>query len=55
MQRYSPSVIRRFFDLVGSVEKELEVREGLFHEVLNEPDWRDHSEKLATRMLRWVP
>jgi alpha-beta hydrolase superfamily lysophospholipase len=45
---------RRFFSLAGSAEKELEVREGLYHEVLNEPDWRDHAERLAARMTSWA-
>jgi lysophospholipase len=44
---------RRLFDRIGSPSKELEVRDGLFHEVLNEPDWRDHSRKLAEHMLSW--
>lgn len=50
----SVEATRRFFDRVGSAEKELDVRAGLFHEVLNEPDWRDHSRKLADRMLIWA-
>jgi len=50
----SVEATRRFFERVGSAEKELEIRDGLFHEVLNEPDWRDHAEKLANRMLRWA-
>lgn len=45
---------RRFFELAGSREKELDVREGLFHEVLNELDWKDHAERLCERMLRWA-
>jgi alpha-beta hydrolase superfamily lysophospholipase len=44
---------RRFFELAGSTEKELDVRPELFHEVLNETDWRDHATRLAERMLRW--
>lgn len=50
----SVDATRQFFHLAGSAEKELEVREGLFHEVLNEPDWRDDSKKLAERMLIWA-
>lgn len=44
---------RSFFERAGSAEKELDVRAGLFHEVLNETDWRDHSARLAERMRRW--
>lgn len=49
----SVAATRRFFQLIGSAEKELDVRPGLFHEVLNEPDYRDHAARLAERMLRW--
>jgi alpha-beta hydrolase superfamily lysophospholipase len=45
---------RRLFERIGSPSKELEVRDALFHEVLNEPDWREHSRKLAERMLPWA-
>ncbi len=45
---------KRFFALAGSTEKELDVRPGLFHEVLNELDWKDHATHLAERMLRWA-
>jgi alpha-beta hydrolase superfamily lysophospholipase len=50
----SVAAIRRFFDLIGSAEKELDVRPGLFHEVLNEPDYRDHAGRLGEHMLRWT-
>jgi alpha-beta hydrolase superfamily lysophospholipase len=49
----SVAATQRFFQLIGSAEKELDVRPGLFHEVLNEPDYRDHAGRLADRMLRW--
>lgn len=49
----SVDATRRLFDRVGSREKELDVRPGLFHEVLNEPDWREHARRLGERMLRW--
>jgi len=45
---------RRFFERAGSAEKELDVAPGLFHEVLNEPDWREHARKLAERMVLWA-
>lgn len=50
----SVAATRRFFDLLGSSEKELDVRPDLFHEVLNEPDYRDHAGRLADRMLSWA-
>lgn len=49
----SVAATQRFFQLIGSAEKELDVRPGLFHEVLNEPDYRDHAGRLADRMLSW--
>lgn len=49
----SLAAVRRFFETVSSREKELDVRPGLFHEVLNEPDWRDHTARLGERMLSW--
>jgi acylglycerol lipase len=50
----SVAATRRFFSRLGSSEKELDVRPGLFHEVLNEPDYREHAGRLADHMLRWV-
>lgn len=44
---------RRLFERIGSAQKELDVRDGMFHEVLNEPEWRDESRKLAEHMLLW--
>ena len=49
----SNAATERFFQRVGSRDKELVVRPGLFHELLNEPDWRDHASRLAERMVRW--
>jgi alpha-beta hydrolase superfamily lysophospholipase len=49
----SVPTIRRVFDSFRSTDKELDVRSGLFHEVLNELDWRDHAVRLAERMVRW--
>lgn len=41
---------KRFFDAAGSADKTWDPREGLFHEVLNEPSWKDVVEPIA----RWV-
>lgn len=41
---------KRFFDAAGSEEKTWDARDGLFHEVLNEPSWKDVVEPLA----RWL-
>ncbi|MBX3186635.1 MAG: lysophospholipase [Labilithrix sp.] len=41
---------KRFFDAAGSVDKTWDPREGLFHEVLNEPSWKEIVEAIA----RWV-
>jgi alpha-beta hydrolase superfamily lysophospholipase len=41
---------KRFFDAAGSKDKTWDPREGLFHEVLNEPSWKDIVENIA----RWV-
>jgi len=41
---------KRFFDAAGSVDKTWDPREGLFHEVLNEPSWKDIVEPIA----RWI-
>jgi alpha-beta hydrolase superfamily lysophospholipase len=38
---------RVFFDAAGSADKTLDVREGSFHEVLSDPDWRDAADALA--------
>jgi alpha-beta hydrolase superfamily lysophospholipase len=44
------SAAKRFFDAAGSADKTWDPREGLFHEVLNEPSWKDIVEDIA----RWV-
>jgi alpha-beta hydrolase superfamily lysophospholipase len=41
---------KRFFDAAGSADKTWDPREGLFHEVLNEPSWKD----LVDTLARWV-
>jgi alpha-beta hydrolase superfamily lysophospholipase len=41
---------KRFFEAAGSVDKTWDPREGLFHEVLNEPSWKDLVETIA----RWI-
>ena len=41
---------KRFFDAAGSTDKTWDPREGLFHEVLNEPSWKDIVEGIA----RWI-
>lgn len=43
-------VARAFFDAAGSADKTFDRREGLFHEVLNEPEWPD----IAGRIAEWV-
>lgn len=46
----SLSAAKRFFDAAGSADKTWDPREGLFHEVLNEPSWKDIVDDIA----RWV-
>jgi alpha-beta hydrolase superfamily lysophospholipase len=41
---------RAFFDAAGSPDKTWDAREGLFHEVLNELDWRP----IADRLAGWI-
>lgn len=41
---------KRFFDAAGSKDKTWDPREGLFHEVLNEPSWKEIVENIS----RWV-
>ncbi len=41
---------RELFEAAGSAEKKLDVREGLLHEVLNEPQWAD----VAGAIAEWV-
>jgi alpha-beta hydrolase superfamily lysophospholipase len=42
---------RTFFDRVASTDKTWEERPGAFHEVLNEPEWRELSDKIAEWIL----
>lgn len=41
---------KRFFDAAGSADKTWDPREGLFHEVLNEPSWKD----IVNTMATWI-
>jgi alpha-beta hydrolase superfamily lysophospholipase len=41
---------KRFFDAAGSPDKTWAPQEGLFHEILNEPSWKDLVETIA----RWI-
>jgi alpha-beta hydrolase superfamily lysophospholipase len=41
---------RAFFDAAGSPDKTWDERPGLFHEVLNEPEWRSIADRLADWM-----
>lgn len=42
---------RRFFDAVASKDKLWDAREGLYHEALNEPSWKEITDALATWVL----
>jgi alpha-beta hydrolase superfamily lysophospholipase len=42
---------RAFFDAAGSMDKIWDARDGLLHEVLNEPEWRPIADKLADWVL----
>ena len=46
----SMAAAKRFFVAAGSGDKTWDARDGLFHEVLNEPSWKDLAETIA----RWV-
>lgn len=46
----SMTAAKRVFDAAGSADKTWDPREGLYHEVLNEPSWKDLVEAIA----RWV-
>ena len=46
----SMAAAKRFFDAAGSADKTWDPREGLYHEVLNEPSWKDLVETIA----RWI-
>jgi len=41
---------KRFYEAAGSSDKTWDPREGLFHEVLNEPSWKD----IVETMARWI-
>jgi alpha-beta hydrolase superfamily lysophospholipase len=41
---------QRVFAAAGSADKTWDAREGLFHEILNEPSWKDIVDSIA----RWV-
>jgi alpha-beta hydrolase superfamily lysophospholipase len=42
---------RAFFDRAASVDKTWRERTGAFHEVLNEPDWRELADEMSAWML----
>lgn len=46
----SMTAAKKFFDAAGSADKTWDPREGLFHEVLNEPSWKEIVEPIA----RWI-
>jgi alpha-beta hydrolase superfamily lysophospholipase len=46
----SMSAGKKLFDAAGSLDKTWDPREGLFHEVLNEPSWKD----IVEAMARWI-
>jgi alpha-beta hydrolase superfamily lysophospholipase len=48
------SVAKTFFDRVASTDKTWDERKGAFHEVLNEPDWKDLAGDMASWMLARV-
>jgi len=50
----STDAARRTFGLFGSKDKELDVLPGLYHELLNEPEWQAVATRFADRMLRWA-
>jgi alpha-beta hydrolase superfamily lysophospholipase len=43
---------KRFFDAAGSKDKTWDERPGLFHEVLNEPEWPELTDKLGAWILK---
>ena len=46
----SVSAARRFYDATGSEDRTYEPKEGLYHEVLNEPSWKDSVDAIA----KWI-
>jgi alpha-beta hydrolase superfamily lysophospholipase len=45
---------RAFYDAAGSADKTWDPREGLYHEVLNEPEWPQTAQRIADWMLARV-
>jgi len=48
------SSAKAFFDAVGSGDKTWNAREGAFHEILNEPDWRSLADDMSAFVLSRV-
>lgn len=46
----SMSAAKRFFDAAGSADKTWDPKPGLFHEVLNEPSWKESVDAIA----KWI-
>jgi alpha-beta hydrolase superfamily lysophospholipase len=46
---------KRFFGTAGTADKTWDAREGLFHEVLNEPSWKDIADAIASWILAHAP
>jgi alpha-beta hydrolase superfamily lysophospholipase len=47
----SMAAAKKIFDAAGSADKTWDPREGLFHEVLNEPSWKDIVDAIAKWLL----
>ena len=45
------SAAKTFYDRAASTDKRWEERVGAFHEVLNEPDWKELADHIAEWML----
>lgn len=46
----SVSAARRFYDAAGSSDRTYDLKDGLLHEVLNEPSWKDSVDAIA----KWI-
>jgi alpha-beta hydrolase superfamily lysophospholipase len=46
----SANATRKFFDQIGSADKELEIYEGFYHELFNEPE----KNQVFARVTRWL-
>jgi lysophospholipase len=46
----SPDATKKFFDLIGSPDKELEIYEGFYHELFNEPE----KHQIYDRVTSWL-